>query len=460
MAFRNVCHFCQLPGHFTWECPFRFQPNGAEMSARIRDGGAPAPGRGDSNGLLPPRAQGASTSNAIVPYQQAQNRSYSGGSGNYNSGGYNGGHYSRGGGYNEGQRYSRQWSGGYNNRDREKDCVDKIDRMYNLRSDQVEEREQKKQENAKLELLEEEKKKLQAEEERRQQANKEKEQQEARLGRIVRTNDDNEVDKLRKELEELRARSLGTSTESRVEALRKEKEALLKKKDQETEERLRNEIAELKSRRDLETPGEGKQDELLTLKLQVKERSSFRTAMEEKNAKLSALKKENGHLKRDFSELGEEFVVLRSKRDAGAVNEKSPPEEPARGKQRADPSTAMYTPKDLEALQKAYKVALAGKEMALKEADMLKDRMAKMVAKMAAFRDNRLKELRQLKKHEMEEICADEGITYIKLDQAKADVAEIRASHDYAEWLKEKEVGEKEDQDLHHATSAEDVDEA
>ncbi|GBG45250.1 hypothetical protein CBR_g78690 [Chara braunii] len=211
---------------------------------------------------------------------------------------------------------------------------------------------------------------------------------------------------------------------------------------------------------------------------------------------------------------------MRNKRGAAVVTETSQPEESPAGKQRADPSTTtMYTPKDLEALRKAYKAALVGKEMAIKEAEKLKERMANMdasrvristrktamkkttprnlkmsfyaveveadeegkekqresvngrlrsivdvthdleVAKMAGFRESMLKELRRAKKQDMEEICMEEGITYIKLNQAKADVAEIKASRNYAAWLKEKdkEPQDEDNADQQYATSNEDA---
>ncbi|GBG84857.1 hypothetical protein CBR_g39233 [Chara braunii] len=166
----------------------------------------------------------------------------------------------------------------------------------------------------------------------------------------------------------------------------------------------------------------------------------------------------------------------------------------------------------MEALRKAYKDALRDKEMTAKEMDFMKDRMARMgatrvrirarkasarkttprdlkgsfetvevesngegagrgngkgtarketnaaqdqgVEKMAKFRDIRLKGLRQAKKADMEKTCEDEGISYIKLEQAKADVAEIRANRDFDAWLKEADQA-AEDQD--YATSTEDV---
>ncbi|GBG67700.1 hypothetical protein CBR_g828 [Chara braunii] len=493
------------------------------MAARIREGGSGGPSWSGSNGILAVLGQGVSTSNAIVPYQGPQGRNYGGNGESLNDGGSfnNGGGYNRGSYNNNGQRYSRPWTGGNKDWDREYDR---------------DEREQRTRENAKLLVLEEEKKKLQAEEEKRVQATKDREQQEARLGRIVRTSvkavcesalgrkvdipedDDNEVAKLRKELEELRAKSQDNSSESHLEALRKEKDALLKRNQESDEERLRKEIAELKSRKEQDKPAcEGK-DVIMVLQLQIKELGVFRSALKEKNAEVSALKSENKHLRKDVSELREEFVNIKGKWAVEEVTGNSPLEEPARGKQRADPSpTAMYTPKDLEALQKAYKAALQSKEMALKEAKMLKERMTRMgasriristhrttarktmprnlrtsfqavdvgsdddrgdkggdnrkartsvdvahnlkVAKMAGFCETRLKEIRQAKKADMETACVDEGITYIKLDQAKADVAEIRASCDYADsiWLKEREKGQDDDQDQHYATSTEEV---
>ncbi|GBG84786.1 hypothetical protein CBR_g39163 [Chara braunii] len=362
------------------------------MAARIRDGGLGTSNRNEPNGILQALAQGTSTSNAIVPYQAPQDRSFGGNNGSYNRGG----NFNYCGGYSDGQRYSRPWSGGY--RDRERD--NKLDGMYGLLSEQMEEREQKKKESAQLKLLAEEKKRLQAEEEKKQQAIKEREQQEGKLGKIVRTSvqavceaalgrkvhipedEDYEISRLGKELEDLRTKSSEASSssredDSRLEALRKEKEALLKMRNQETEEeRLRKEIAQLRSRNGPDKPNNLKEDEILALQLQNKESNAFRTVLEGKNAEASALQSENKHLKKDFSELRDEVLALRGKRDAGAVTEKSPLDEPARGKPRAGPSsTAMYTPKDLGDLQKAYKESLAGKEMALKEAQMLKERM-------------------------------------------------------------------------------------
>ncbi|GBG78687.1 hypothetical protein CBR_g27911 [Chara braunii] len=417
------------------------------------------------------------------------------------------------GGYGNNQRYNRQWTGGYRDREQERD--DKVNRMYNLLSEQMEEREQRKQEIENKKRLEEEKKK--DEEEKRAQAIKDREQHEARLGKIVRTSvkavcesalgrkvdipedDEDEVSKLRRELGELRSKNQGETSEQRLEALCKEKDALLKMKEQEgEEERLQREIVELRSKNESVKFASGKQDEFLALQMQVKELGAFRDTLEEKNAEVSALRSENKHLKKD------------------AVTEKNPPLEPAHG--NAPSSSAMYTPKDLEALHKAYKAALADKEMALREAEFLKERMASMgaarvrlstrntairkttprnlktsfkamevesddemegkgkeqtnekdgdigkdshdqeVAKMAGFRNARFKEVRQLKKA-MEAICTDEGITYIKLEQSKADVAEIRASRDYSAWLKDREHREEEEHNQQYATSNEEVDE-
>ncbi|GBG63553.1 hypothetical protein CBR_g38620 [Chara braunii] len=121
---------------------------------------------------------------------------------------------------------------------------------------------------------------------------------ESALGRKVDISEDEdcEVAKLRKELEDLRARSSEASSSScednnRLEALRKEKEALLKARNLVSEEeRLRKQIAELRSRNGQEAHGNGKHDEVLALQLQIKELNAFHTALEEKSAEVSALK--------------------------------------------------------------------------------------------------------------------------------------------------------------------------
>ncbi|GBG66154.1 hypothetical protein CBR_g57036 [Chara braunii] len=290
---------------------------------------------------------------------------------------------------------------------------------------------------------------------------------ESALGRKVDIpeDDDNEVAKLRKELEELHAKSHGESSESRLEALWKEKEALLKRNQESEEEKLNMEIAELKSRKEQGRSTCEGQDAIIALQLQIKELGAFRTAPEERNAEASALKSENRHLKKYISELRKEFVNIKGKRIAEAVTKSSPPEEPAKGKQRADPSTmAVYMLRILRLFRRQDhgkknnttqpENKLLGSGGARSIVDVAHDLE---VAKMAGFREARLKDLQQAKKADMETACAEEGISYIKLEQAKADVAEIRASRDYAEWLKEKEKGQDDHQDQHYATTTEEV---
>ncbi|GBG92618.1 hypothetical protein CBR_g56523 [Chara braunii] len=229
--------------------------------------------------------------------------------------------------------------------------------------------------------------------------------------------------------------------------------------------------------------------------------------------------KENTHLRSEFKDLKDEFSLLRNpvKRGVEDATESSPPEAPVRAKPKADVQTGtMYTPKDMEGLYKAYKDALAGKEMALREAECLKERMAKVSAskirlaqrrsvaarkttprnlkttleavdvdsdegegnlqrnkrrgtvdsaheleqaKLQEFREKRLKELRTGKKQELEELCKEEGVTYIRLDQAKTDIAEIRARRDFDEWFKTKSLP-VDDDDQRYSTSVEDTNEA
>ncbi|GBG58610.1 hypothetical protein CBR_g10 [Chara braunii] len=503
-----------------------------------------------NGGILSAPTRGAAISNAIVPYQAPQNRGYAGGNGQSNGGYGNGGGFNSN--YNGGQRYSRNWNGGY----RERDNDDRFNKIYGLLAEQADEREQRKRETAQLASLEQEKKRLQEEAPKRVEEKKERELQEARLGQIVRSSmkvvcesalgrkvdlpgeEETEVGKLRRELEDLKSRCGTTASSSTsslsLDTLRKEKEALLEAHNQSTEEsRLRREIDELKMKIN-GPPADKGSDEGLALKLQVAELNGFRKALEEKNSELPALKAENQHLRAEFKDLRDEIVSIRQdgKRSSSGVVETSPPEAPLRGKPCAETqpqaqpqsqsqllvgTSAMYTPKDLSALQKEYKDALAAKEMALREAEACKERMAQMGAskyrlstrKMAVrrstprnlktsmnavhvdsdedkedeqpkasgedqpvtdvareleeammnrFRDKRQKELRTGKKADLEKCCQDEGISYIELDQAKMDVAEIRARQDYDDWLRtRKGNGEEEDNNQGYATSAEEI---
>ncbi|GBG69898.1 hypothetical protein CBR_g4726 [Chara braunii] len=404
-----------------------------------------------------------------------------------------------------------------------------------LLHEQAEEREQRKREAAKLSALEEEKKRLQAEEEKRVEARKERELLEAKLGQIVRSSmkvvcesalgrkvdlpgdEESEVSKLRKELDELKTRCTGgTSSSSNLESLRQEKEALQRAQGQGSEEqRLRREIEDLR----VKASGvqQEKSDDLVALRMQVAELSGFRKSLDEKNAELISLKAENAHIRNEFKDLRDEVVCLRNegKRGSVVITEKSPPEEPSRG--RTKTSEAMYTPKDLEDLHKAYKEALVQKELALREAEALKERMARMGASkyrqsvrksvfrkttprrlktvlnaveiefdgkkevqddgmakekgrtvgdvahdleeemIKRFRERRMKDVRAGKKADLEKMCEEEEISYIKLDQAKADIVEIRVRRDYDEWLKTKEIHDDEDQHHDYATSTEEI---
>ncbi|GBG83271.1 hypothetical protein CBR_g36886 [Chara braunii] len=419
----GVYHFCRLPGHFIRECPFRNCPNGAEMAANIQgamNGGT----RNEVSGLLPAPASSSSsssqmaaasgTSNAIVSYQPPQGRSVNNAGSNY--GGYS--NYGGGGGYRGnqgygGQRFPKPWGGGY----RERDNDDRFDKIYGLLSEQAEERECKEQEAAKLELLEAEKKKLQAEEERNTQARKEKELHEVRLGKIVRSSmksvcesvlgkkvdipdeDESEISKVKRELDELKAkyvgekaRCAGEKAESSLDALRREKEALQKAQSLSSEEEiLKKEIeilrAQNKKNKSVDANSESSQnDEIAALRLQIQELEGVWAALQNRSNELCSLKAENSTLKKDFQDLRGEIDELKNannKRSSEVVTEKSPPAEPDKGKQRLVPfGDAVYTPKDLDALHKAYKKARAREEIANKEVQALKEQMARMGAQL------------------------------------------------------------------------------
>ncbi|GBG91634.1 hypothetical protein CBR_g52668 [Chara braunii] len=537
----GLCHFYRLPGHFIRDCPFRNNPNGAEMEASIQ-GAMTNGGQNGNHGLLPApssSSQAAGTSavsNAIVPYQAPQNRG--GGGGGY-YGGYGNNNYRSNQG-SGGHWYAKPWGGGY--RDANND--ERFDRIYELLAEQAEEREKRKQEEIKLELLEAEKNKLQEEDERNAQTKKEKEQHEARLGKIVRNSmkaicesvlgkkvdlpdeEESQVGKLRRELEELKARCAGEKAESSLDVLHREKEALQKAQVLSSEEEaLRKEIEGLKARIvkgkfvDISS-GSSQSDEIAALRLQIQELEEVRLALQSRSSELSSLKAENSSLKKDFLDLKSEMADLKNasnKRTSEVVIEKSPPVEPEKGKQRMVPiGDAVYTPRDLEALQKAYKKALAGEEPANKETIFLKERMAWLGAQVLTkqrssvrrpswrkttprnlrpalsavqieddesnkedhqktkamgdlaenaedeqlqkLQEKERRVLRPLKKGDMVKLCDDEGITYIKLDQSKADVAKIRTRRRFAEWLKDQGVQDDEE-DQQYATSTEEVNE-
>ncbi|GBG68437.1 hypothetical protein CBR_g2981 [Chara braunii] len=444
---------------------------------------------------------------------------------------------------------SEALGGGYRKRDND----DRFDKIYDLLSEQAEERERKKQEAAKLELFEAEKKKLQAEEERNVQARKKKELHEARLGKIVRSRmksvcesvlgkkidipdeDESEITKVKRELDELKAkyvgekaRCAGEKAESSLDALRREKEALQKEQSLRSEEEiLKKEIEILRARNEknksIDAISESSQsDEIAALRLQIQELEGVQAALQNRSNELCSLKAENLTLKKDFQDLRMEIDELKNannKRSSEVVTDKSPPAEPDKGKQSlVSIGDAVYTPKDLDALHKAYKKAQAGEEIANKEVQALKERMARMGAQLltkqcpSAIRsyvrkttprnlrpalsaiqiedDESKKEggpwrtkaveklsekpeevqlkklqeeerrtLRPFKKADMSKLCEEEGITYIKLDQAKANVAEIRARRRFAQWLKDQGLQDEDEDDheQHYATSTEDI---
>ncbi|GBG84727.1 hypothetical protein CBR_g39103 [Chara braunii] len=290
-------------------------------------------------------------------------------------------------------RYSKLWGGGSKDRD------DRFDKIYGLLAEQAEDREQRKQEFAKLELLKIEKKKLQAEEEKCAREKKERELQEARLGKIVKSSmkvvcesvvgkkvdipddDESEVCKLRRELDVLKAQCTGGSRESTLDALRKEKEALQTVQNRCSEEaNLRHEIEELKLRNEKRKLGE-ESDEIVALRLQMQELEKVRLVLDQRSAELNTLKSENAHLKKDVLDLKGVVDDIKDsgKRSMDDVTAKSPSSEPAKSKQRMVPiGDAVYTLKDLEALHKFYK----DPEAPDKEVQVLKERMAKMGAQL------------------------------------------------------------------------------
>ncbi|GBG76701.1 hypothetical protein CBR_g22919 [Chara braunii] len=258
---------------------------------------------------------------------------------------------------------------------------------------------------------------------------KEKEKHELAMARLVRENvkivcekalgkkidlpedGESEVVQLRRELEALKARSLEPAKESELERLKKKREILLPKQE---EKRLRKEVDDLrKGGKQTASSGisnEKEQQEIADLKKQIGDLKVIQFALEEKNNEVAILREENLHLR----DLKDEVCVARlSKRPSDVVTQKSPPEEPAMGKAKVtDSSTAMYTPKDMEALRKAYKDALVSKQWVQEEVRMLKERYARKSAarlrRMPTMRKATLRNLKKsLKKAATEEITTD-----------------------------------------------------
>ncbi|GBG58990.1 hypothetical protein CBR_g24339 [Chara braunii] len=142
--------------------------------------------------------------------------------------------------------------------------------------------------------------------------------------------------------------------------------------------KLRKEIEDLKAKVSAGQKATSS-DEVVALKLQVTELNGFCKALEQKNSGVVSLRAENTHLRDDFKDLLEEFLRLRNleKWSSAEVMERSPPEAPLRGKVKVD---AMYTPKDMDGLHKAYKETLSSKEIALREEEALKERLTKVGA--------------------------------------------------------------------------------
>ncbi|GBG86609.1 hypothetical protein CBR_g41673 [Chara braunii] len=194
--------------------------------------------------------------------------------------------------------------------------------------------------------------------------------------------DESEISRVRRELEELKARCAGEKAESSLEALRREKDALQRAQSKSSEEEnLRKEIEMLKARNEKGRFADAvseisRSDEIAALRLQIHELEGVRAALEARGNELGNLKSENAALKKDFQALKGEISEIKNannKRASDIVTEKSPPAEPDMGKQRMAPiDEAVYTPKDLKALHKAFKKAQAGEEMPIGRCKLLK----------------------------------------------------------------------------------------
>ncbi|GBG84809.1 hypothetical protein CBR_g39185 [Chara braunii] len=307
-----------------------------------------------------------------------------------------------------------------------------------------------------------------------------------------------EITKLRRELEELKTKNTGDNMQEDVDRLRKEKKVLMRRQEQ---KKLKQEIAELKAKGKKIEEGKPWEAGLDSLRKEVEKLHSLQSLLEKKNEELVELKHASTHPEKRFDDLLQDVRSIKSagKRPMETVTEKSPPTEPPKDKVRVDPTTTtMYTPKDMETLRKAYKDALEGKHMAQSEAEFFKQRLMKKltpvprskrptltrrttprnlrmslsrslseaegqnldsgekdetgegdeqttaskdVAMLDRLVHKRWKELRIAKKVDHKALCEEEVITYIKIDQARMDIAEIRARGDFDHLRKDPRIG-------------------
>ncbi|GBG81500.1 hypothetical protein CBR_g32489 [Chara braunii] len=355
----------------------------------------PAPGAASASSH---GASSSSTLNTLVPYQAPMNRrtGYSGGGHNGdNNGGYRG--------YQEfnGQRNQRSWGGGFHNYDRDA----RFDKIYGLLEEQAEEREQQKQELAKLELLEVEKKRLQAEEEKNARDRKEKELQESRLGKIVKT-------------------SMNVVCESVL-----GKMVDIPDDDEPDVCKLRRELEELK----------------------VQELEKVCAVLEDRGAERSSLKAENLNLKKDIqgkeaSDKEAQMLTEHMVRMGAQLLTKP------QGTIRRS-SVRKTTPRNLRPVLNAMRI---NDEPSDGDGDPRELAKTKAVdddehnleqEQLHRFQEECRKDHRQAKKADMLKHCEEEGITYTKLDQSRADVAEIRARRKFADWLKSRGIRDNDEED-------------
>ncbi|GBG79824.1 hypothetical protein CBR_g30088 [Chara braunii] len=162
---RPVCHYCRRPGHFIRDCRTRMRD--MEQQARQSNGN-----QASTSGS----ASAPSAPSAIVPYQppsnDVRNQTFGNSSNEYN-GGYGNGY----GGYNN--NYRRPW-----NTDRY-DKSDKVEKMWNWMSEEMQERERIKKEKEIAIKKEEDDRRKREEDEKRLAEAKEKEEFKASIELMV-----------------------------------------------------------------------------------------------------------------------------------------------------------------------------------------------------------------------------------------------------------------------------------
>ncbi|GBG89479.1 hypothetical protein CBR_g49270 [Chara braunii] len=284
-----------------------------------------------------------------------------------------------------------------------------------------------------------------------------------------------EIARLQQEVEDLNTQATGAKKLDDVERLRKEKEELLGLQEQKA---LEQETEDLKGKRKLTEEGASKKTELGILK-EVDNLRGHHAALEKKNEALARLKHANKHLEKEFVSLvgglpniGEESCGCRDREEptwetsgyeAEFFKERLLKKLTPSARTKRPTLAKCTTPRNLRKSLNQVVTDIDSAEEDDEGEDG--DQLTKEAEQRSKLVDKRRKELHLAKKSELELICNEEGISYIKIEQARTNIVEIHARRDFDElreemknYLEDEDRGDAQaEEDAQYATSAEEV---